>query len=106
MLDQPDIIYYYPEETALVGQDIFLPCVAIGNPAANVSWQYNGKDIARNPRYEVERNGSLIIEKVTLKDVGVYACTPFNRWKGQTKHTKLVVLGMLTFRYLSTSKML
>ena len=41
---------------------------------------------------------------MTLKDAGVYACTPFNRWKGQTKHTKLEVLGMTLFGNLSAFK--
>ena len=80
--------------SAVVGESIYLPCVAVGNPSANISWEYNGQPVTKFPRFEVGPNGSLIIEKVKKEDEGVYTCTPFNKWYGKTRQSKLTVLGM------------
>ncbi len=81
------------EETAVLNESVSLPCVAIGNPAANITWEWKGKKVVESPRVVVGPNGSLIIENVTRKDEGVYTCTPRNKWPGEKKTTKLVVLG-------------
>ena len=96
--DYPEIIYFYPEVTAIVGDSTYLPCVAIGNPAANISWQHKGQPLTNNPRFTVKSNGSLIIEDIRREDEGVYTCTPFNKWTGKKKHATLQVLG-ISFAY-------
>ena len=93
IVDRPEIIYFYPEMSAIVGDSIYLPCVAVGNPSANISWTYNGQPVANFPRYEVGHNGSLIIEKLKKEDQGLYTCTPFNKWLGRKRETRLSVLG-------------
>ena len=74
-------------------ENVSLPCVAVGNPSANVSWTWKGESVKGNPRFGVGPNGSLMIENVTRKDEGVFTCTPYNKWTGDTKTTKLVVYG-------------
>ncbi len=101
-LDRPEIIYHLIEETAVVNETVSLPCVAIGNPSANVSWEWKGKPIKSDSHFIVGRNGSLVIENVTRKDEGVFTCTPFNKWFGEKKQTKLVVLGELFFVFFHT----
>eukprot|EP00794_Sanderia_malayensis_P011289 gene11289-12470_t len=88
----PEIIYHIIEETAIVSENVSLPCVAVGNPSANVTWQWEGKSLKNNSHFIVGPNGSLVIENVTRQDEGVFTCTPFNKWFGEKKTTKLIVL--------------
>ncbi|XP_065056206.1 protein turtle-like [Rhopilema esculentum] len=88
----PEIIYFYPEVTALVGDSTYFPCVAIGNPAANISWQHKGQPLSKSPRFTINSNGSLIIEDIRREDEGIYTCTPINKWTGKKKHATLQVL--------------
>lgn len=80
--------------TAVAGESIYLPCVAVGNPSANVSWEYNGQPVSKFPRYEVGLNGSLMIEDARKEDGGIYTCIPFNKWQGKKREAKLEVIGL------------
>ncbi|XP_015244625.1 PREDICTED: matrix-remodeling-associated protein 5-like [Cyprinodon variegatus] len=71
--------------SVLAEDDVFLPCIATGNPEPNIAWTKvsTGATIPANtkhgPRFEVFRNGTFFIKNVQLQDRGQYLCTAHNR---------------------------
>ncbi|KAF5274231.1 hypothetical protein FQA39_LY07335 [Lamprigera yunnana] len=66
--------------TAAEDETIELKCTAAGVPEPQIKWIHNGKPIEvalPNPRRRISPN-SIIIEKITKKDIGNYGCNATN----------------------------
>ncbi|XP_074536274.1 immunoglobulin superfamily member 10 [Halichoeres trimaculatus] len=71
--------------TVLSNSDAFLPCEAVGNPMPAVTWRRlstsTGSTIAisgRMGKFEVLKNGTLLIQDANIKDRGQYLCLAEN----------------------------
>ncbi|KAK3533036.1 hypothetical protein QTP70_006611 [Hemibagrus guttatus] len=63
----------------VVGQNILLPCVVSGFPAASVRWMRDDRVIDdRDSRFELLGGGSLQIFNLTEEDGGMYSCLADN----------------------------
>uniref|UniRef100_T1JCN0 Ig-like domain-containing protein n=1 Tax=Strigamia maritima TaxID=126957 RepID=T1JCN0_STRMM len=78
----PKIIYTQSEVNAKVGEKIFLPCVANGNPAPKYIWT---KQTSSGSFEKMQINGRrklmsglLVIENARTSDMGTYICTADN----------------------------
>ncbi|KAK7905224.1 hypothetical protein WMY93_017831 [Mugilogobius chulae] len=73
--------------TVLSDSDAFLPCEAFGNPQPTISWR-RFSTIAGNTitimgkvgKFEVLRNGTLLIQSANIKDRGQYLCLAENNY--------------------------
>ena len=72
ILPGPDTIMVKPNHMA------FLHCEVYGNPKPMVSWRKNGLSIMSDGRYEVFRNGTLLIRRTEEDDMGSYTCEADN----------------------------
>ncbi|XP_072307480.1 matrix-remodeling-associated protein 5 [Eucyclogobius newberryi] len=78
--------------------DAILPCVANGEPKPFLSWTKvsTGTSIPENTklqRFEVHKNGTLIIRNIQPVDGGEYLCTVQNQYGSDQMLTNLVVLS-------------
>ncbi|XP_055023020.1 LOW QUALITY PROTEIN: immunoglobulin superfamily member 10, partial [Boleophthalmus pectinirostris] len=78
--------------------DAILPCAANGEPKPFLSWTKvsTGTSIPQNTklqRYEVHKNGTLIIRNIQPVDGGEYLCTVQNQYGSDEMLTNLVVLS-------------
>nr|CAD7448564.1 unnamed protein product [Timema bartmani] len=64
----------------VMGNDVTLPCRAVGNPRPAIYWlDGDNKLIAENePRYKVLPDGDLFIYKLQWSDMGGYTCIASN----------------------------
>ncbi|KAJ0009654.1 hypothetical protein NQD34_001356 [Periophthalmus magnuspinnatus] len=79
--------------------DAILPCAANGEPKPFLSWtkvstgRYDIPQNTRLQRYEVHKNGSLIIRNIQPVDGGEYLCSVQNQYGSDEMLTNLVVLS-------------
>ncbi|XP_076984267.1 hemicentin-2 [Tamandua tetradactyla] len=67
-------------------QPVTLQCIGVGVPTPNIRWWKDGVALAAS-------GGSLQIEKVDLRDEGVYTCVAFNLAGESKRDVMLKVLG-------------
>lgn len=80
-LEKPRIVSYYNVMFELMGHDVFLPCVAVGQPRPDVLWlNGDGKVIGQanavggGSRLRVTKGGELLISDLMWSDMGTYKC--------------------------------
>lgn len=79
--------------TSLTNTPIVITCKASGLPSPTIKWMKDGVEIGVNDGYKIDKDGSLVIEKATVKDTGRYTCEAVNV-KGQDKQSSNVkVIG-------------
>ncbi|KAM4642152.1 hemicentin-1 [Discoglossus pictus] len=65
--------------TVIEGNQITLPCIVLaGNPLPERHWVKNNVVLVSNPYINIRTDGSLLLERVLLKDAGDYLCTAKN----------------------------
>ena len=72
ILPGPDTIRVKPNHMA------FLHCEVYGNPKPTVSWRKNNYPIQFGSGYEMFPNGTLLIRRASVDDIGSYTCTADN----------------------------
>ncbi|CAG0884189.1 unnamed protein product [Darwinula stevensoni] len=72
---RPPTFFPLPQhETGTQGENISLPCLALGSPSPTLSWaRQDGKPLPRTAY--LEGKGSLILVNVSARDTGIYECT-------------------------------
>ena len=70
----------------LVGMKLVLKCPAGGDPKPEIVWLKNGEVIAK----DVE---TLILERASVDDNGVYLCKAINAYGGQMMSSQVFVMG-------------
>lgn len=80
-LQQPRIVAYYTVIFEMMGQDVLLPCVAVGQPRPDVLWlDAAGKvvgpvnAVGGGSRLRVTKAGELLITNLMWSDMGTYRC--------------------------------
>lgn len=101
--------------TVLDGKDATIVCRAVGAPAPNITWMYNGKMIRDSAMYsqssmnlidfaesipieisgrvQILESGDLLISNVRESDAGLYTCTRSNEAGTVTGEAYLGVMG-------------
>lgn len=93
ILPGPDTIRVKPNHMA------FLHCEVYGNPKPTVSWRKNNYPIQFGSGYEMFPNGTLLIRRATVDDIGSYTCTADNGVSQQVERSlKLDLREMLVAR--------
>ncbi|XP_061072506.1 immunoglobulin superfamily member 10 [Conger conger] len=85
--------------TVLSNSDAFLPCEAVGNPEPAISWKRfsSGSTLTirgRMGKFEMFKNGTLLIQNANIKDRGQYLCQAENNY-GSDK--LLVTLSVVSY---------
>ncbi|XP_075855701.1 matrix-remodeling-associated protein 5 [Microcebus murinus] len=82
--EKPQIITKSPQTVSVTAEtDATFPCEATGNPKPFVTWTKVSTGALMTPntriqRFEVLKNGTLVIQKVQVQDRGQYLCTASN----------------------------
>ncbi|NXI34767.1 MXRA5 protein, partial [Galbula dea] len=82
--ERPRIIMKEPQSISILAEtDAFIPCDAVGEPKPFITWTKvsTGALMTANTRlqrFEVWKNGTLLIRNVQLQDRGQYLCTAQN----------------------------
>ena len=64
-------------------QSLHITCKVRANPAASVSWLFNGKPLSK--RYKTSNcNQTLFIQNVELRDTGSFTCVGTNEYGNNT----------------------
>ena len=77
----PQLITPPPSKSVvLAGDDVTIPCQAIGTPEPVITWYAVGDPIPlqSGPKYDIYANGSLLIRNVLKGDAKAYRCTAEN----------------------------
>lgn len=79
-LEPPNIIVGPSNTTAMLGDIVVFTCDTTGDPAPQVTWQRNGRNLHTNGHssYKILDSGSLQLENVGPADYGLYHCTAKN----------------------------
>lgn len=85
-IDAPEIKQGIRSETVNESEDVFLNCIADGNPVPQVMWIFKNQTTAT----ESEPN-TLMISEVTVNDAGEYTCTAENDLGIDTRTVSLKV---------------
>lgn len=79
---------------ARVGQDVVLPCEAIGIPVPRVMWTKGGEKYpGNNTRFQQMSQGSLTIQNVKEDDSGKYLCIAASDAGSDSRFVTLEVNG-------------
>ncbi|XP_025414853.1 peroxidasin homolog [Sipha flava] len=85
----PEIVMGPKQKTILVGEELILPCDAIGTPTPSIAWTKDDISLELNQRIWVLPNNSLFISKVERMDIGHYKCVASN-YLGQVSSEALI----------------
>ncbi|XP_028353185.1 hemicentin-2 [Physeter macrocephalus] len=85
---QPTATHHIANE----GVPASLPCVASGVPTPTVTWTKETNALAsRDPRYNVSKDGTLVIARPSAQDAGAYVCTATNAVGSSSQEMQLSV---------------
>ena len=82
------------QSTLFVDQSLHITCKVRANPAASVTWLFNGKPLSKTQvrRYKISNcNQILFIQNVELRDTGNFTCVGTNEYGNNTAVTLLSV---------------
>ena len=75
------------QSTLPVDQSLLITCKVRVNPAASVTWLFNGKPLSKTQvrRYKISNcNQILFIQNVELRDTGSFTCVGTNEYGNNT----------------------
>lgn len=74
------------------GSPITLPCEAVGIPAPTMTWYRNAELLdTSSGYYSIQEDGSLLIKKVRIEDMGMFQCLASNEAGEDSVYTWLKV---------------
>uniref|UniRef100_H0XMI3 Matrix remodeling associated 5 n=1 Tax=Otolemur garnettii TaxID=30611 RepID=H0XMI3_OTOGA len=82
--EKPQIITKFPQTVSITAEtDAVFPCEATGKPTPFITWTKVSTGVLITPstrvqRFEVLKNGTLVIRRVQVQDRGQYVCTASN----------------------------
>ncbi|XP_042568782.1 neural cell adhesion molecule L1-like protein isoform X3 [Cyprinus carpio] len=69
----------YLEYTAMLGRSVIMDCEVFSSPPATINWRREDPEGSIDgERYSLLKNGSLLIHKVEMEDMGQYKCLANN----------------------------
>lgn len=74
----PRIVLFYSTYMDVIGNDVVLPCKAVGNPPPTIIWLNAHQEIMDNDRATVLADGSLRLRNIRWSDMGPYMCIARN----------------------------
>ncbi|KDR12788.1 hypothetical protein L798_13365, partial [Zootermopsis nevadensis] len=77
-LEAPTVVAEESSALARVGDTVQLRCTATGDPTPIISWSKNEEEILTNSKYEVQQDGTLLINNAQVTDNGEYTCVAEN----------------------------
>ncbi|XP_049884964.1 peroxidasin [Pectinophora gossypiella] len=77
---QPKIVLKPEDTDAYKETSVQLACETESEPSAEIEWRKDGTRILPDSRVSISLIGSLIINNVTLRDMGRYECSVFNEF--------------------------
>jgi hypothetical protein len=98
---KPEFMQGLEDRESLEGESITMDVVISGNPAPDVKWLRDGKEIAEGGNITIEKESDLVyiltIEKVTSDTIGHYECIISNRVGSAKSSGQLLLLSKPTF---------
>ena len=80
--------------TALNDTLISINCPASGIPTPTITWTLDGEEIeVDDDGYVILENGTLVVEKGTLDDSGLYRCVATNVEGEDTEESTVNIIG-------------
>lgn len=77
--EKPKFMRYLSSKKHIPGNDIILPCTAIGAKPMMYMWELNGKPLVKKHRLKFAFKQSLLkIKRIREEDIGIYTCTVIN----------------------------
>lgn len=79
---------------------VLLPCDSRGRPSPIIGWLRRNVTILNDERHTVQANGTLLIEKLDIRDSGMYTCIAENSYGSASHsvfldvHCKLTILSV------------
>ncbi|KAK9877952.1 hypothetical protein WA026_020172 [Henosepilachna vigintioctopunctata] len=74
-----------------------LACRSIGNPEPITSWSFNGVELTPSKKYNISKDGNLIIRPVEFGDHGTYTCFVKNSYGRRTAKANLLISSAPVF---------
>ncbi|KAK3592726.1 hypothetical protein CHS0354_007728 [Potamilus streckersoni] len=74
----PEIIAFPGNKAVTVAEKVILTCSVGGDPAPEIIWTKNGREVRYSERIQLLGNGSLVIFNSTSTDAGEYKCVATN----------------------------
>ncbi|KAK6637522.1 hypothetical protein RUM44_007944 [Polyplax serrata] len=93
VLEKPSFTSNMKTETlGEYGSPITLPCEAVGIPAPTMTWYRNAELLdTSSGYYSIQEDGSLLIKKVRIEDMGMFQCLASNEAGEDSVYTWLKV---------------
>ena len=91
------------QHTLSIDQSLHITCKVRANPAASVTWLFNGKPLSKTQvrRYKISNcNQTLYIQSVELGDKGNFTCVGTNEHGNNTAVTLLSVFSKGEYWFL------
>ncbi|KTF83586.1 hypothetical protein cypCar_00026159 [Cyprinus carpio] len=92
--DYPPLILtpIYLEYTAMLGRSVIMDCEVFSSPPATINWRREDPEGSLDgERYSLLKNGSLLIHKVEMEDMGQYKCLANNSEGTMSLTTELFI---------------
>jgi len=91
----PKLLEDLNDATLLAAEKAVLSCrISAGDPAAEMHWYRDGKELFKNKRYELTRDGdtaALIIAAAETTDSATYRCEAVNKLGKVATECKILV---------------
>uniref|UniRef100_A0A8C1QRY3 Neural cell adhesion molecule L1-like protein n=1 Tax=Cyprinus carpio TaxID=7962 RepID=A0A8C1QRY3_CYPCA len=82
----------YLEYTAMLGRSVIMDCEVFSSPPATINWRREDPEGSLDgERYSLLKNGSLLIHKVEMEDMGQYKCLANNSEGTMSLTTELFI---------------
>lgn len=82
---------------SIYGEPLFLHCLSDGNPRPRIYWTIPGGHTLTQPqvlgRYQLQENGTLVVQGATLHDRGNYVCRARNDAGEATVTVPVIIIG-------------
>lgn len=100
--EPPVIRHAFNEETVQPGNQVFLKCIAAGNPTPEISWELYGRRLSNSDRYQIGQyvtmNGDVVshlnITAINTNDGGLYRCLASSKVGSADHAARINVYGL------------